>query len=385
MRVGIVILTICIGLGSLFGVMWVMDRISASASAKPTAKAPEPPPIPKEGPFPKVVVESTEFDFGSMILGNTGDHVFVIRNDGEGTLELKKGTSTCKCTISDLPEGEVRKVAPGEQAEVKLTWTPNGRTSEFRQMAQVQTNDPNKQVIEFQVKGEVTVLFDVIPPAPWSVPDIPEDQSVIQQGVFVSSILGEFEIESVESSKPSVTHEIKPLSKEELAMFNAKSGYRVKVTLSPDKGIGAFSESVTINANSKNGESQSRVINLVGQRLGPIRITGPGWDDQSMALSMGSFVASKGKKVTLQVFVRGEMAQDFQVVSKTVEPETLKVDLTKDDKFRSQGNIQHLWLSIEVPPGAKTSRVGDKSATIKFQTNHPKVPELNLRVHYLAD
>jgi hypothetical protein len=251
-------------------------------------------------------------------------------------------------------------------------------------MAPFTTNDPENPKIELQIKGKVDVMFELLPPDAWNYPDVPEDQPVTQQGVFVSPILDAFEIESIVPSKPSITHEIVPATAEDLTTANAKSGYRVKITVNPDTGVGPFSETVTILAKGKDGQTQSRVLNLVGQRLGPVRITGPAWQDFANALSMGSFEASKGKKITLQLFVRGDSAGDFQFVKKTVDPETLKVDLIKDEKFRAQGNSQRYLLTFEVPPGTRGNRTGDKAAVVTVQTNHPKVPELKLYVHYLA-
>lgn len=381
MRLGIVILTVLIGLGSVFGALWLMEWMSRPPGNKPEVKTIETPQINTSGPYPKAVADSTEFDFGTMVLGDTASHTFIIRNEGEAPLELTKGQATCQCVVGDLADG---KIPPGGQVDVKLSWTPKARMPEFRQMAPLHTNDPENREIQLQIMGKVDILFDLMPPEAWNFPDIPEDQPVTQQGLFVSPILEGFEIESVVPSKPSIEHEIIPLSSEDLATASAKSGYRIKITLNPDKGVGPFLETVTINAKGKSGESQARVLNLIGQRLGPIRIAGPGWQDGANALSMGSFDGAKGKKLTLQVFVRGEKSQDFQFVKKTIEPEALKVELIKDEKFRAQGNSQRYLLTFEVPPGTKGDRIGDKAATVKVETNHPKVPELTLYVHYLA-
>jgi hypothetical protein len=380
MRLGVYVLAILIGLGSVFGALWVMERISHPASGQSTTKVTSPS-IPTSGPHPKVVVDATEFDFGTMVLGESSSHTFIIRNEGEVPLELIKLPATCQCVVGDLPDG---KVPPGGQVDVTLTWTPKARAPEFRQMAPFKTNDPDNREIQLQIKGKVDVLYDLLPPDAWSFPDVPENQSVSQQGILVSPILDEFEVESVVPSKSSIEHEVVPLDKEELATVNAKSGYRIKVTLNPDKGIGPFAETVTITAKGKSGGPHSRVVNLVGQRLGPVRITGPAWQEESNALSLGQFDGTKGKKITLQLFVRGEGAHDFQFVKKSIDPEALKVELLKDEKFKSQGSSQRYLLTFEVPPGTKGNRVGDKAAVVKVETNHPKVPELTLYVHYLA-
>src|SRR5579872_2905137 len=58
------------------------------------------PPVSKTGPYPKAVIEETEFEFGRMEVGEERSHAFIIRNEGEAPLLLKKGKTTCKCTMS---------------------------------------------------------------------------------------------------------------------------------------------------------------------------------------------------------------------------------------------------------------------------------------------
>jgi len=381
MRLGIVFLALLIGLGTVYGALWIVERMDSPATTKPPEVIPVGPAINKNGPYPKAVADSTVHDFGTMVFGKTGEHTFIIRNEGEAPLELTKGVSTCQCMLGELTDG---KIPPGGQVEVKLTWTPKTRTPEFRQMAPIHTNDPDRLVIEFQITGEVSTLFDIVPPDSWSFPDVSEEHSASQNGIFISRMLDEFEIESVEGSKPSIGHEISALTKEELSAAGAKSGYRLKVIVNPDKGVGSFAETVTIKVKAKDQEPESRVIALVGQRLGPIHITGPAWQDSSMSLSMGAFDAAKGRKMTLSLFVRGVMAQDFQFVKQIVDPPSLKVKLVKDDKFRAEGKSQRYLLSFEVPPGVKGNRTGDNAAIVKVQTNHPKVPELTLQVHFVS-
>src|SRR5262245_45002377 len=74
------------------------------------------PPLSETGPYPKTVVDRTEFDFGRMEVGDAQSHEFTIRNEGEAPLILKKGPTTCLCTISDIPNN---RVDPGKSATVK--------------------------------------------------------------------------------------------------------------------------------------------------------------------------------------------------------------------------------------------------------------------------
>src|SRR5262245_54569687 len=51
----------------------------------------------------------TEFDFGTQNPNSTARHDFTIRNTGTAPLKLRVGSTTCKCTVSDVKD---KVVAP---------------------------------------------------------------------------------------------------------------------------------------------------------------------------------------------------------------------------------------------------------------------------------
>ena len=67
-----------------------------------------PVPLATEGPKPKAVVDGElTHHFDTMAQETTGEKVWTITNEGPGDLLLKKGTSTCSCTIVELQGGRV--------------------------------------------------------------------------------------------------------------------------------------------------------------------------------------------------------------------------------------------------------------------------------------
>ncbi|MCG8583169.1 MAG: DUF1573 domain-containing protein, partial [Pirellulales bacterium] len=88
----------------------ILDKNPRPRRGNPKTNASKMLPLPPaDGPQPKAVAVEPSFDFGSMMGGDKGRHEFVIRNDGEYPLQLAKGKTSCKCTISDLP---VTKLEP---------------------------------------------------------------------------------------------------------------------------------------------------------------------------------------------------------------------------------------------------------------------------------
>ena len=107
-----------------------------------------------------VVVNGTDFDFGVGQRQGAMNHTFVIRNDGDEPLKLEKGTTTCKCTLSDLKTGDV---PPGGTADVRLDWKLVTLGEQFRQTAEIHTNDPRRPTISLTVHGTVTDLVRLEP------------------------------------------------------------------------------------------------------------------------------------------------------------------------------------------------------------------------------
>lgn len=56
---------------------------------------------------PKAVAAELLHDFGVMNPLTMGRHEFVIRNEGAAALVLRKGPTTCKCTLSNVSGGEI--------------------------------------------------------------------------------------------------------------------------------------------------------------------------------------------------------------------------------------------------------------------------------------
>src|SRR5262245_20541071 len=101
---------------STFGVAWFLRVPPEQETKAPPTKGNDiMPPLSETGPYPKTVIDRTEFDFGRMEVGDEESHEFTIRNEGEAPLVLKKGPTTCLCTISDIPNNTVE---PGKSATV---------------------------------------------------------------------------------------------------------------------------------------------------------------------------------------------------------------------------------------------------------------------------
>jgi len=152
--------------GIVVGVGLTWWELSGDEVAIKAAISPRGPAAPGDAPMlagtdPKVkVVNGETYDFGSMRRGEKLSHVFTLKNVGSAPLTLTQGKTTCKCTISKVSQGAID---PGQSADVTLEWHPETFFEEFRQTAEVITNDPDRRMVTLGVHGRVTSVVRPVP------------------------------------------------------------------------------------------------------------------------------------------------------------------------------------------------------------------------------
>jgi hypothetical protein len=340
-------------------------------------------PIAETGPYPQAVVDEEEYDFSIMAVDEQRKHTFVVRNEGEAPLKLKKGTSTCKCTLSELARQEI---APGDSAEIELAWTPKASDEEFRQTAYVWTNDPEHKQLELSVHGRVAQLVE-LRPGQWELGTISEGIASSVSGTIHSAVVDDLELTAIETSSPLIAAEYTRLSESELQELDpdAKAGYRVEATIRPEMAIGSFKETVTLHVEADG--SKRFPIEMRGMRSGPlqfVKMPGYTWYPENLAMSFGRFKASEGRKGSVLLIVHGMKDKTFEFTDVQVDSEFLTVDL-KPNVPGDTGERQAYTLTVEVPPGGPAlSRVQKDAADIVVTTNHPDAPEIRLHAEYVS-
>ena len=372
-------LSIVLALGVLWAGLTAVSWVATAGGDKPgDEEAIERPDIATSGPMPQVTIDEAEFDFGAMEVGQELKHTFAIRNTGKGRLVLKKGDTSCKCTISELTDGEV---APGDSANIELSWRPISVSKKFRQVAKVFTNDPKQSEIELVIVGKVTRLVEV-EPSSWQLPLITTDDPIDVETRIYSKLLDEFQILDVACDHDSIVGVATPLDTKQLQRLGAKSGYLIKVRVDPQDLDLQFREKIVVQTDINDQAVFTLFVD--GEREGPIRIiaSGASYRSASRFINFGSFPASKGAKVVLSLFVKRFDEEGFQVAEIVYNEKVLKVNLVEDPQLRSKRR-QRFELTIEVPAGRPpTSQVGEDRMEIVLKTNHPVVPELRFQLEF---
>lgn len=368
---------------ALTAVAWVTQEKPLEETAEETTQETVAPGVAKQakenpfefsesGPFPKAVADNNMHEFGSMELGTTEHHRFIIQNEGEAPLKLKVGPVQCKCTVAELNADEV---APGESAEIEIDWKPEALATEFHQKAVIFTNDPENPQIELHVKGAVESLAMMSPQGVWMLDRLEEGQKKEFTGYVMSRHLEEFEILGYESSSEFVTCEFEPLSEKLKERRDVKSGYEVHCTIEDGMPVGRFQATVTVQTDMKGGKDFP--IQLEGIRHGPFSIIGENWIGGKMLVAVGDVNQADGKTVKLSMFIsREDEPVEFEVVSS--DPPFLDLRFEKDESF-DVPTREKLWMILTVPPDAPLGRwPADKPGTILVKSNRESMSEFEI-------
>ncbi len=335
---------------------------------------------------PHVVVKEPHYDFGTMQRGTSKSHEFLIQNTGAGPLKLRNGGTTCKCTMSQVPESAI---PPGGSTKIKLEWKAKADSGPFRQTATILTNDPTQSQLELLVDGQILPISGV-EPADFTFDKIPFGETRSAHVYVMAMLQDKLTVSDPQFSDPTVRDkfkvEIEHAKKSELPNKNAKEGVRVTVTAMPNLPVGRLATWLTLHTDLP--EAEKLEIPVLGQVVGDISVGGiTGWNEDQGVLVIGTVKSSEGGHGKVNLIVRGPDAQNVKFGVKSVEPKELKVTVGKPQKLKD--TLVHVPVDIEIPPGTPPmvhldTAQGD-AAHIVFSTTHPKIKELSLSVRFAVE
>ena len=111
-------------------------------------------------PAPRIACDQPVYEFGEVDSTKVVEHTFVIRNDGDVSLEILGVRATCGCTATDV---STRFIAPGETAEIKAKLNLQGRQGRQRKAIMVQSNDPQNPTLTLYFDGTALMAVQANP------------------------------------------------------------------------------------------------------------------------------------------------------------------------------------------------------------------------------
>jgi len=103
---------------------------------------------------PKAVVDNSEVNFGSMKQSEKFEHAFVLSNEGESPLLIRKIKASCGCTAV---QPEKKRIEPGESVKIESIFNAAGKRGNQNKTITIITNDPDRSNLILRIKGEVIV------------------------------------------------------------------------------------------------------------------------------------------------------------------------------------------------------------------------------------
>lgn len=101
---------------------------------------------------PKVYIESTTYDFGTIKDNEHKSTNFVLKNTGKTNLIIHKAKADCGCTV---PQLEKTIIKPGETGTVGVIYNPTNKHGLQSKNVQVMLNDPRQPMINLTIKANV--------------------------------------------------------------------------------------------------------------------------------------------------------------------------------------------------------------------------------------
>jgi hypothetical protein len=337
-----------------------------------------------------VLVENGErFHFGRMNRGAKMKHTFYFRNVGLRPLTLEIGEASCKCTISKLDRDSVM---PGEVVPVTLEWEAKTGTAEFRQVAEIKTNDPEHETVRLQIEGYVDEALRLVPDALRFV-NVSGNEPVTRTiHLFGGNAEDAVEILHHELTEANTAKyfevDIRDATEQELASQpRAKFGKRISVTLSPGMPTGEIRQQLRLQTSLP--EASELFIPIDGNIVSDISVLGRGgiFQSRSGLLTLGPVKSAEGASVELLILVKGPHRESIQFEVAEIDPPN-GLQVTLGEAKVSEKMVTYP-LRVDVPRGAPTmSRLGTeqgKLGTILLKTTHSLTKEIPIRVRFAVN
>lgn len=344
-----------------------------------------------DGPTPRAEVPETRHAFGTIGTGGTGSHEFTVKNTGSGPLTLRKGETSCTCTVSDFdsaaggsPEG-TKVVPPGGDTRIRVQWKGKGAGGPFRQQATILTDDPRRPELVFVVEGTVVPTWRAAP-----------ETIVLSRITASTGVQAAADVFTYGKESPTVTGitiddpqaaqffslATSPLSADAIASeTGATGGFRIDVDVKPGLPIGPLKRLIRVGFTMP--EDMTAEVPLEGTVGGDLVMAGPGWDSSRQALLLGTVSGKAGLRTRVFLTAKGPHRDRVRPEVRETVPDSLQVTVGSGSPIGT-GGVVRFPIDIVIPPGSRAvnhlcSQQGP-AGRIVLETGHPESPEFSIPV-----
>lgn len=112
---------------------------------------------------PKIRLNSTKFDLGTIYRGEIKKINLVVSNAGNKPLTISRIETSCGCTSA---KNSVPTLAPGAVDTIEVSYNSAGFDGKITKTVTIQSNDPAAMYVDATITGTVTTELDVVPKIP---------------------------------------------------------------------------------------------------------------------------------------------------------------------------------------------------------------------------
>ena len=303
---------------------------------------------------PRAVFASERQDLGSVPAGGSAEVRFTLRNAGGAPLRIVEVDGDCGCLTTDYP----KSVAPGQTAAIVARFTANAAWSGRKERSlRVRTNDPAGKVTRLRLSANVVPIVQIEPGDTLEV-NYRGGESVRREVRLIPQPGRGIRISKPAADAPHVTAQLDPP-----ASADPGGAYRLRLEMRPPS-TGDFRATVTCVTTAL--ELPTLAINIIGRaETGPV-VEPPevwGWlqPGQPPGEEVGRFL----------VFTRSGKLRILKVVS---DDRTLKAEILERNP---EGATVRL-----LDAGGRGA--GERRATVRVQTDDPRLPWISVPVRISA-
>ena len=348
---------------------------AVTADSAPKPKAPPAGQNAKSGrePAAKIAVDSLEHDFGSIDPTEECSHTFVIRNVGRAPLQLVKGGTSCKCTVSDLPD---QPVPAGKSVAVRVSSKIHQTEGFFSHSVKIISNDPARQQFDLTISGVIRTSLGCFPQRVVLSEPAPAGQT--PRVLVYSQSWDRFAIRNVESSLKDLKWRITAADRDALRGIKALSGYSLSLDLPPlPKGKITEWLQVTVQPPDKSSAPRTVTVDILAKDIQRVTVEGPDLQFGD-TVRIGPLRKGEGAQTRLIMKVSDEHRR-LRIKNIETVPPYLHVSVEPLNIGKPDAGLYAIL--VEVPKDAPSGGyMGPEFAKMRIVTDHPFVPELKFDV-----
>lgn len=328
-------------------------------------------------PKPVAVVDESEADLGILDPTEKIEKVFLIRNEGVAPLTLHRGGTSCKCTMSTLPEDPIQ---PGQAAVVRVSTKSEVTEGRFDHSATILTNDPENGRITLRIYGKFLKVVAFDPPR-LVLSSLSREKSTEVSAVVYSQYFRDFELPSIESSMEGLKWELEPAEPRMLERLEARCGYQLRLTFPPAEKAGEFWDTLRVTARSDDDPPEVREVTwqIAGSPRPRAQMSGEKFAADKV-LRIGTVGRWQGMQERLTLTVHDDHP-NLKIEAIEKDPDFLEVEVVPMNPEKPDSGLY--WVNVAIPKGAPACiHTGERQGEIRIISDHPALPVMSFSVQF---